>query len=553
MKKIELVVSIFLLILTLADCQALFRPGDSPEPEFTNQPDSTLNLEKGEPQDFPDITAGAGHSCLLTTTGRIVCWGANQFDQLGGKDGPFTAIEGGHPRVEGIPGDWVKANVRGLSGKATAISSGSYHTCALVDVGGVQCWGRNDSGQLGDGTTVERYTAVHVQGMDVPVTAITLGAIHSCALLETGSVRCWGDNVYGELGNGRSENSSNPVDVQGLADPIVQLEAGGAFTCALSEDGKLYCWGNGSNGLFGDGLAKVYRAPILVDVIGQKLDMIVAGVYHLCARTTSGEILCWGALSSEEQYTSSQPFKVKELTGMVVGMAAGGGYTCFLTTNNGVKCWGDNYFGQLGNGTNIGSWTPVDAIGASDNVLGIAAGFGHVCALMMEGGVHCWGDCSFGQCGDSTLQWVWSSYTNQKYHFSVDYPNWNVMEVPNSEYPADIDQVWFASSTFPRLQTDARADITLWITQEDPTPNWDPRFFDNYKEEVIWLGNVSALRISGTNKESLQDENVIIVKTGDYFIQAMPNQSPESLRYFDQVMYSLNINWDLVTVPEITP
>jgi len=123
------------------------------------------------------------------------------------------------------------------------------------------------------------------------------------------------------------------------------------------------------------------------------------------------------------------------------------------------------------------------------------------------------------------------------------------MEVPNPDYPAEIDQIWFSSTNFPSAQTDARPDIALWITQEDPTSNWDPQYFDTYKEEVIWLGNVSALRISGTNKESLQDELIVIVETGDYFIQAMPNQSQESLRYFDQVMYTLNIDWDSVTVP----
>lgn len=127
------------------------------------------------------------------------------------------------------------------------------------------------------------------------------------------------------------------------------------------------------------------------------------------------------------------------------------------------------------------------------------------------------------------------------------------MEVPNQDFPDEVDQVWFASSSFPPAQTDARADITLWITQEDPRPKWDARFFEDYKAEVIWLGNVSALRISGTNKESLQDELVVIVETGDYFIQAMPNQSPESLRYFDQVMYTLNIDWNMVTVPAVVP
>lgn len=508
---------------------------------------------KGEPQDFPDIAAGAGHSCLLTTTGRIECWGANQYGQLGGKDGPFTLLENGPP-FSGIPGGWAKANVRGLTEKAIAVSSGYYHTCALVGVGGAQCWGLNASGQLGDGTNIDSDTAVHVQGMDIPVTAIELGVSHSCALLETGEVRCWGDNEYGQLGNGTRDNSNIPVTVQGLSEKVVQIAAGGTFTCALTEDGKLYCWGSGLKGCIGEDTTETLLTPVLVDGLEQDIDLIVAGDYHLCARSTSGKILCWGALSSEDEFTSSSPFKVEELIGTVVQMAAGGGYTCALTTADGVKCWGDNYFGQLGDGTDLGSWEPVDAIGATDGVLKIASGSGHVCALRIGGSVKCWGDCSGGQCGDSTLQWNWSSYTSHKYYFSVDYPpGWNVMEVPNPDYPTEIDQVLFASSSFPPAQTDARPDIALWITQENPAPKWDARFFDNYEAEVIWLGNVSALRISGMNKESLQDELVIIIQIGDYFIQAMPNRSPESLRYFDQVLYTLNIDWDLVTVPEVVP
>jgi len=178
MKKTKQVVSSFLLILILAGCQALPRSTDSSEFESINS-DSGLKSEKSEPQDFPDITAGAGHSCLLTTTGRIECWGANQFGQLGGKDGPFTSLEGGPPFQGETPGDWSKTNVRGLAGKPTAISSGYYHTCALVGVGGVQCWGWNASGQLGDGTTVDSDTAVHIQGLDVPAMAIALGAVHT--------------------------------------------------------------------------------------------------------------------------------------------------------------------------------------------------------------------------------------------------------------------------------------------------------------------------------------------------------------------------------------
>ena len=538
------VISIFLVITVLVGCNAL--------PQPINLSKTGSASDKGEPQDFPDIAAGAGHSCLVTTTGRIECWGANQYGQLGGKEGLFTLLENGPP-FSGIPSGWAKASVRGLTGKAIAVSSGYYHTCALVEVDGVQCWGLNVSGQLGDGTNIDSNTAVHVQGMDVQVIAIELGVSHSCALLETGEVHCWGDNENGQLGNGTRNNSNIPVAVQGLTDKVVQIAAGGMFTCALTEKGRLFCWGNSLKGVIGEATTDSFSTPVLVDGLEEDIDLIVAGDYHLCARSISREIFCWGALSSEEEFSARTPFIVKELTGAVVQMAAGGGYTCALTTADGVKCWGDNYFSQLGDGTDLGSGKPVNAIGATHNVLRIASGSGHVCALMMEGGVHCWGDCSSGQCSDSTLQWVWSSYTNRKYHFSIDYPNWNVMEVPNPDYPAEVDQVWFSSSNFPPAQTDARSDITLLITQEDPTQKWKSQFLDNYQAEVIWLGNVSALRISGRNKESHQDELVLIVKTGDYFIQAMPNQTPESLRYFDQMMYTLNVNWNMVTVPEITP
>ena len=554
MQKIKLVALMFFLSTIFSGCFSMQQVTNSSSSETVKSSNVDLDSKKGEPQGFPDIAAGAGHTCLLTTTGRIECWGANQYGQLGGsKVGPFTPLAGGPPIVEEIAGSWVKTNIRGLTEQAAAISSGYYHTCALVGVGGIQCWGQNASGQLGDGTTNDRETAVHVQGIDVPITAIALGAVHTCALIESGDVRCWGNNEHGQLGNGTKKNSSIPVEVVELPDKVIQVATGGVFTCALTKNGKIYCWGDGSNDRFGDGSAPIYLTPVPVDGLEQEVDMIVAGDYHLCARTTSGEIVCWGALSSEEEFSSRKPLVVKELTGKIVQMVAGGGHTCALTTADGVKCWGDNYFGQLGNGTALGSWEPVNVIDASDDVLRIASGSGHVCALMMEGSVHCWGDCSFGQCGDNTLQWAWSSYTNHKYHFSIDYPGWNIMEVPNPDYPVEIDQVWLVSSNFPPAQTASRADVTLWITQEDPTPNWDADFFDNYKTEMIWLGNVSAQRISGTNKESHQDEYVIIVKTGDYFIQAMPNQTPESLQYFDQIMYSLNINWELVAVPAVVP
>ena len=213
MPNIKLVVSILLLNTLLNGCFAKYQASDTSRTESVPPSNMALASVKGEPQDFPDITAGTGHSCLVTTTGRIECWGGNQFGQLGGKDGPFILLENGPP-FSGIPGSWAKAYVRGLIGKAIAVSSGYYHNCALIERGAVQCWGWNTSGQLGDGTNIDSDSAVHVQGLDVPVTALDLGISHSCALLETGEVRCWGDNENGQLGDGTRNNSNIPVAVK---------------------------------------------------------------------------------------------------------------------------------------------------------------------------------------------------------------------------------------------------------------------------------------------------------------------------------------------------
>lgn len=423
MKILRFAGPVFFLLLAATGCVRLSPSTDILTTETVPLMDAELTPEKEEPQVIDDIAAGAGHSCLLTTTGRIECWGANQYGQLGGLDGPFHSLNETNNVIEGRPQDWVKANVSGLSGLATAISAGAYHSCASINGGGVQCWGWNAFGQLGDGTTSDRNAAVDVLGLDAQVVALSLGNAHTCALLETGKVNCWGSNEYGQLGNGSNQISLFPVAVQGLPARIIEITSGGSFTCALAEEGQLFCWGNGANGLFGDGKNDTCSKPVLVDGMGRDIEGIVAGEYHLCARTTNGEILCWGGLSSAEEFTSHSPLHVEDLTGSTEVLAAGSSHTCALTGVDGVKCWGDNYFGQLGDGSFSGSWKPVVAAAAGDDVFKITSGAGHLCALLMEGGVRCWGDCSSGQCGDDTLQWAWSLYPNHKYNFSMEYPS----------------------------------------------------------------------------------------------------------------------------------
>jgi alpha-tubulin suppressor-like RCC1 family protein len=507
-------------------------------------PAATVEMtnEVKEPPEYANIAAGAAHTCMVTSQGKVQCWGANQFGQLGAEDSQLTPLEYA-PVVDGVnPENWALAGVRALDGRVTAIAAGYYHTCVLTESGGVWCWGRNNGGQLGDGTNTDRNGPVEVRGLDGGVVGLAAGADHTCALLEPGGMRCWGENGSGQLGDGTTHSSSTPVEVQGLPEGIVQIAAGTVFTCAFTNDHQIFCWGDGQMGRFGDGSTGFYPSPVVLEGLGDGVAAIVAGDYHLCALTRPGEVACWGALSSEQEFTSRKPFVVSGLSDEVVRLTAGGGHTCVLTTADGVKCWGDNYFGQLGNGGDLGSWEPVDAMGLTSGVLRVASGSGHVCALLIVGGVKCWGDCSNGQCGDSTLKWAWSTYTNRDYHFSLDYPpGWNVLEVANSTDPTEMGRVWLGLPGFSLTQTGARPEIVLIITENEPSQNWGSQFFENYKHETIQLGNVEAVRISGTNKESLGDEIVIIIQAGGYFIQAMPNQSPEAMKYFEQVMRSLTI------------
>ncbi len=197
---------------------------------------------------------------------------------------------------------------------------------------------------------------------------------------------------------------------------------------------------------------------------------MVAGQYHLCALVGAQEVDCWGGLSSEQAYTSSSPQVVK-LDAPIVELAAGGGHTCALTVQGRVQCWGDNYFGQLGDASDLPSGSPVVVQGLDGEALRIASGSGHVCALFAGGAVKCWGDGSFGQLGDLTILWRQESYTSPQYGFTLDYPaGWKLLETPTQVYATQNDQIWLSGDGFPPPQTGARTDVALSILQSDPAP-----------------------------------------------------------------------------------
>jgi len=340
------------------------------------------------------IAAGGAHTCALTTSGGVKCWGYNYDVQLG--DGTTTARS-------------TPVDVSGLESDVVTITAGGAHTCALTTSGGVKCWGRNFNFQLGDGTMIDRNTPVDVIGLGSRVTAITAGGNHTCALTTSDGVKCWGSNLYGQLGHGTMNFYGTPVDVIGLNGDVTAIAAGWWHTCALMTDGGVKCWGANDSGQLGDGTRSDRSIPVDVSGLGSGVAAITAGLFHTCALTTSGGVKCWGSNSSWQlgNITVGQPYIPVDVFGLwsgVTAITAGLHHTCALTTGSAqVQCWGGNYDGQLGDGTTNLRRFPQTVIGLEGSETAIAAGGAHTCALTVSGGMKCWGDNFYGQLGDGSM------------------------------------------------------------------------------------------------------------------------------------------------------
>jgi len=336
------------------------------------------------------IDAGWAHTCALASNGGVKCWGGNYQGQLGNGSTANST---------------VPVAVSGLSSGISAISGGGYHTCALTSSGGLKCWGDNEEGQLGNGNNTNSTVPVNVSGLSSGVNAISAGGYHSCALMVSGGVKCWGDNYYGELGNGNTADSNVPVNVSGLSSGVSAISAGGVHTCALLTSGGVKCWGYNEFGQLGNGNNTNSKVPVNVSGLSSGVSAISAGGFHTCALLTSGGLKCWGSngfgqLGNGNNTDSNVPVNVSGLGSGISAISGGEYHTCALSSGGGVKCWGRNYYGQLGNGNNIHSNVPVDVSGLSYGVSAISAGQYHTCALTYGGGVKCWGYNGSGQLGN---------------------------------------------------------------------------------------------------------------------------------------------------------
>ena len=286
------------------------------------------------------------------------------------------------------------------------LSLGDSSTCAITNSGGVKCWGNNDGGQLGrTGLGLYSTSLVDVTDLTSGASAVSINGTFACAITSTNGVKCWGNNSSGQLGNGTLTTSRVPVDVSGLTSGVSEISTGSSHSCAVTTSGGVKCWGSNSNGQLGNGTTTNSSTAVDVTGLSSGVEAVATGSAYSCALTTAGGVKCWGSgaygqIGNGSFSDQTTPVDASGLTSGVSRVAAGLWHVCAAMTSGSVKCWGENQYKQLGNNSTTDSNTPIEVSGLT-GVSGVAAGGYSSCALK-DGGVQCWGRNDSGQLGNKT-------------------------------------------------------------------------------------------------------------------------------------------------------
>ncbi len=339
------------------------------------------------------VSTSAESTCGVDTADSVKCWGRAYQGSMGYGNNTRTSVA--PAMVDGMDTGWDQ------------VGSAVRYSCALSSAGGVKCWGQGDYGQLGDGSIDDNYTPNDVTGLTSGVKNLGVGFRHACAVLDSGSIKCWGQNNYRQLGNGLTVNSPDPVDVAGITN-AVQVTSGAYYSCALLDTAEIKCWGRGNYGQMGNGSTATQSVPVLVSGINNAT-YITAGLYHACATLLGGEVKCWGRgtngrLGNGGTARATTPVFVTGLTN-IIEVEAYSGSTCAIDFVGGVKCWGQNADYQVGDGTNVDKTTPVDPVGLSSGNLSLSQGDWalHTCVMTTARKLKCWGRSNYYQTGASNL------------------------------------------------------------------------------------------------------------------------------------------------------
>lgn len=342
-----------------------------------------------------DIATGpdGDSSCATTSGGKVVCWGMNLRGQLG----------------SGSTGPWARetpVEVVGLPAPARDVAVGLAHACALLTDGSVRCWGANGSGQLGDGTTTDRLTPVRATGVPTTARELVAGRLSTCALTQDGQSWCWGLNVAGQLGDGSTQDRTTAVRTQ-ITEAVARLTMGDTHTCAVTSTGRASCWGGNWSGQTGHGTQDpVVPLPREVTALGP-VTSLATGAHHTCALGADGAVSCWGddwrgqLGNGRRGHTMTTPTPLT-LPERLTSLAGSGNHTCGLTGTGQAVCWGENGSGQAVPGAPEQA-VPGVVAQAPAGLTTVSAGRTTTCALTAGGTPWCWGLGGQGQTGSGDL------------------------------------------------------------------------------------------------------------------------------------------------------
>ena len=329
---------------------------------------------------------GSTFYCAITKgVGTAECWGDNSSGEIG--------IGTRHGIIK------VPRGVHGLGPGTQEIAAGSDMTCAVTRSGGAKCWGWEFFGELGNGVRDDNGyvdTPTNVVGLTSGVRSIAVGNDNGCAVTNSGVVECWGNDGQGQLGtNASGQFSTTPVTIAGLPGGIRSVVVGNGFACALTGPGAVLCWG----WVLGNGSPEFTKSPNPVSVTGltSGVRILAAGGLSACAVTSGGAAVCWGENGNGQLGNGSSasfaatPVGVKGLGSGVARVAVGDSHACAITTRGAAKCWGYNYDGTLGNGTQVDSRVPVNVRGLGKGAALISVSTYTACARLAVGTVECWG------------------------------------------------------------------------------------------------------------------------------------------------------------------
>ncbi len=358
------------------------------------------------------VAPGGYHACALNAANDIACWGRNIDGQLGDGTTSMTA--------QSEPSTTVTFPAEAGRIAAAGVDCGDEFSCALTERHALYCWGKNDHGQLGDGTTTRHGTPALIAGPS-DVRHFSAGANFACAVDATQRVWCWGAGQQHQLGDGAFAPSDRPTPglVMGVASASA-VSSGGQHSCAIvtgsGGSGQVMCWGDNTYGQLGDGTTPARTAAVAVSGITDAVS-IAAGGFHTCVVRSGGEIRCWGSNDHGQLGNGAagapiaMPTAVTgawttDTTATIQGVTAGGAHTCALVnaSTSRVYCWGFNQWGQLGDGSmGVDRRAPVPAMLTATASL-VAAGYGYTCALTgaSTDSLHCWGENDTGALGDGT-------------------------------------------------------------------------------------------------------------------------------------------------------